>query len=203
MKYLSIDTETTGLDHKNCQILQIAVIIEDTNNPLPFDQIPKLNLILRHERISGSIKAIAMNVGLIQSIDDYSDFDESARKLLSSMMFDAKFIHPDQATELIESFLLSHGYRFGGSSKLIFNAAGKNFATFDKPFLEELPRWKDRFQVRNRVIDPAIMFVNWKEDNALPSLNECKERAGIIGEVSHNAIEDAWDVIQTLRKFYV
>ena len=42
----------------------------------------------------------------------------------------------------------------------------------------------------------------WKNDDAAPGLGLCKERAGIEGIVTHNALEDAWDVIEILRKFY-
>ena len=37
------------------------------------------------------------------------------------------------------------------------------------------------------------------EDERLPDLLTCKERAGIKGKVTHKAIEDAWDVIELLR----
>ena len=42
----------------------------------------------------------------------------------------------------------------------------------------------------------------WKNDDAAPGLGLCKERAGIEGIVTHNAIEDAMDVVQLFRKFY-
>jgi hypothetical protein len=202
MKYLSIDIETTGLDPKTCQILQIGIIVEDTENPLPFEKIPKLNLVIRHPILFGSIKALSMNSSLIQAIDDYNDFDEEQRVWLSSMMNDAKFIHFEEVLFKIQNFLLFNGYKYK-SSRLILNVAGKNFGTFDKLFLEKIPGWNERFQIRNRIIDPAILYVDWKTDSSLPSLNQCKERAGILDKVSHDAIEDAWDVIQTLRKFYV
>ena len=81
-------------------------------------------------------------------------------------------------------------------------AAGKNFGTFDKLFLEQIPRWNQIVKFRSRIIDPSILFVDWKNDEQLPSLNECKERANVPGVVTHNALEDAWDVIQTLRTKY-
>jgi oligoribonuclease len=203
MKYLSIDIETTGLDPKTCQILQIGILIEDTKKILSFDKIPKLNLIIRHEKISGSIKAISMNSELISRIDDYNDFsDVEAKEILSKSLYNAHFIRYEDIILQITNFLLINGYKFNGYSRLTINAAGKNFGTFDKLFLEEIPGWKERFQIRNRILDPAILYVDWEKDDSLPSLNECKERAGIFEEVSHNAIEDAWDVIQILRKFY-
>jgi hypothetical protein len=82
------------------------------------------------------------------------------------------------------------------------NVAGKNFATFDKLFLEKLPRWKQLFKVRQRIIDPTILFTKWNEDEQLPSLTVCKERANTGGEVTHDAIDDAWDVIQLMRTQY-
>jgi oligoribonuclease len=206
MKYLSIDIETTGLDPKTCQILQIGIIIEDTANPLPFSDIPKLNLVIRHSTLSGSPTALAMNANLIKAIDSYKDLDDGEKSILSSSMNDAIFIHPEDIILHVRNFLVSNGFQFKGSlksSSITFNAAGKNFGTFDKKFLEEIPEWDKQFKIRNRILDPAILYVDWKNDSSLPSLNQCKERAGIIGEVSHDAIEDAWDVIQTLRKFYV
>jgi len=40
--------------------------------------------------------------------------------------------------------------------------------------------------------DLAIFYTDWKTDDAPPGLALCKERAGIEGKVTHNAIEDAW-----------
>jgi hypothetical protein len=82
------------------------------------------------------------------------------------------------------------------------NVAGKNFASFDKLFLERLPRWQQVIRIRQRMIDPSVIFTNWKDDDTLPNLQTCKERAKIEGIVTHNALEDAWDVIQLLRTQY-
>ena len=87
--------------------------------------------------------------------------------------------------------------------KVYLNVAGKNFATFDKVFLEQLPRWKQLIDCRNRILDPAILFVDWTSDEALPGLGLCKDRAGIKGIVTHNALEDAIDVVEILRTKYV
>jgi hypothetical protein len=82
------------------------------------------------------------------------------------------------------------------------NVAGKNFGTFDKLFLERLPRWKQAIRIRQRIIDPSLLFTDWKVDDSMPSLDTCKIRAKLDGGVTHNAIEDAWDVIQLLRTQY-
>ena len=71
-----------------------------------------------------------------------------------------------------------------------------------KLFLQELPWWQKLIRTRQRVLDPAILCVDWNNDTALPSLTQCKERTNVEGIVTHNALEDAWDVIQVLRNFY-
>jgi hypothetical protein len=88
------------------------------------------------------------------------------------------------------------------SKPITLNVAGKNFGTFDKLFLQELPWWQKLIRTRQRVLDPAILMVDWKNDKSLPNLTTCKERAGVDGIVTHNALEDAWDVIEVMRKFY-
>ena len=90
----------------------------------------------------------------------------------------------------------------GRTKSITLNVAGKNFGTFDKLFLQELPWWQKLIRTRQRVLDPAILMVDWKSDKSLPNLTQCKERAGVTGIVTHNALEDAWDVIEVLRKFY-
>jgi hypothetical protein len=90
----------------------------------------------------------------------------------------------------------------GKSKPITLNVAGKNFGTFDKLFLQELPWWQKLIRTRQRVLDPAILMVDWNNDKSLPNLTTCKERAGIEGVVTHDALEDAWDVIEVLRKFY-
>jgi hypothetical protein len=89
-----------------------------------------------------------------------------------------------------------------GWDPISFTAAGKNFATFDKKFLEMLPRWQQFFRVKQRVIDPAVLYVDWKNDKELPNLSKCKERAGLGSHVSHNALEDTWDTLEIIRKKY-
>ena len=87
-----------------------------------------------------------------------------------------------------------------GDVKII--AAGKNFASFDRPFLENIPNFSDYINMGHRCIDPVNHYVDFENDTDLPSLAECMKRAGIEGEVTHKAVEDAWDVVRVLRKKY-
>ena len=224
MKYISIDIETTGLDTINDQILSIGAIIEDTNNPLPFDEIPKFHAAIKRDRIEGGLYAINMNRELLETLNHYmtaSDQDErndivhmTGMQFLDEDKIVIEFYYWLAMNDMVDfNSIGSSGYvtvKNGKSvpaisnktKQLTINVAGKNFATFDKLFIERLPHWKQLFRIRQRIIDPAILYVDWKEDDSLPGLSLCKERAGLNSTVTHNAVEDAWDVIETLRKTY-
>jgi oligoribonuclease len=224
MKYLSIDIETSGLDHEKNDILSVAAIIEDTEKVLPWEEIPKFHVaILRHE-ITGSPRAITMNSKLIEYISRWMEPENELDSMNISNESGLTFCREEDLAKEFYWFLeengLGHGLdnsggysEFKGGLKqgsamnnatkpITINVAGKNFATFDKKFLEKLPWWQKLIRIRQRVLDPAILFVDWKEDESLPSLDKCKNRAGIHGLVTHNALEDAWDVIELLRKRY-
>lgn len=227
MKYVSIDIETTGLDREKCEILSIGAVIEDTANPRPIDELPKYHVAIKRNGFYGEPTALTMNAGLIGAITEYQNSRRDEDKERIAKEYDIRFL--DESEVAVDFYhwlfaysafeydpqrvLSGHVTRhplFGmvpvvGSSvqKAHINVAGKNFATFDKVFLERLPRWKQCIEVRNRILDPAILFVDWKEDGALPGLNLCKNRANILGEVTHNALEDAIDVVEVLRTKYV
>ena len=224
MKYISIDIETTGLDSEFNQILSIGAVIEDTLNQLPFEDLPKFHAVIKRESVYGSIFALNLNKDLIQAMKDYSEAKTDELKQEIEESFGAKFYHEDEVVEALYQFCYRNGlvdldpnflnkqmrivdgiaYPILGSNmvKTYLNCAGKNFAGFDKKFLEKLPRWKQVFSIRSRVLDPGILFVDWINDESIPSLDECKKRAGIDGAVTHNAVEDAMDVVMLLRTCY-
>ena len=224
MKYISIDIETTGLDADFNQILSIGAVIEDTLNPLPFEELPKFHAVIKRESVYGSIFALNLNRDLIQAMKDYSEARTQELKDEIEESFGAKFYEEDEVVEALYQFCYRNNlvefdpdllnkhvklvdgimYPILGSNmkKTYLNCAGKNFAGFDKKFLEKLPRWKQVFSIRSRVLDPGILFVDWKNDESIPSLDQCKQRAGIDGVVTHNAVEDAMDVVMLLRKCY-
>ena len=49
MRYISIDIETTGLDAETNQILSIGAVVEDTNNLVPFDELPKFHAVIKRK----------------------------------------------------------------------------------------------------------------------------------------------------------
>ena len=224
MIYLSIDVETTGLEKDRYQILSIGAILEDTTKKLSFEEIPKFHAAILHNEITGSPFALNMNKKIIEAIVQYQTAENQDEKNDLVKLTGMQFYQEDQVVEgfyrwLFDNGLIEFNPLLAGqmvklengkaypmlTSKMkpvTINVAGKNFASFDKHFLERLPRWKQVIRIRQRIIDPSVIFTNWNEDKAIPSLYECKQRAKIEGVVTHDALEDAWDVIQLLRTQY-
>ena len=208
MVYISIDTETTGLDPEKCQLLEFGAIIEDTSKKLPFEEIPKFKRLIFHEEIKGNPFALNMNSRIISIFSEYQSMHDKfvAGKLgqeeLKEFVAKNNITSLDNLTSSFYQFLLGNGFGEYSGQRIELNVAGKNFGMFDYGFLKEVPKMEQFFRFKSRVLDPAILCVDWNEDKALPGLNDCKKRLGIEGDVTHDAVEDAWDVIQVLRKFY-
>ena len=218
MKYVSIDIETSGLNHDMNHVLSIGAIIEDTNNKLPYEELPKFNAIVLQNNIQGSPRAITMNKEVISMMGEYLEGTDEVRNSLNSNS-GYEFYEEEDVVKAFYTFVWSNGFSDlkslsthvngkltpiidGKTKPITLNVAGKNFGTFDKLFLQELPWWQKLIRTRQRVLDPAILCVDWENDTSLPSLITCKERMKVEGIVTHNALEDAWDVIEILRKFY-
>jgi len=225
MIYVSIDIETTGLG-ENTQTLSIGLVVEDTNNLIPFEELPKLEIAIIHERLEGEIFALNMNRDLISDILSYKIARTPEAKAEIVERTGREYLYEEDITKRIFHFLYDNKALDGGNdlfdptrmvevvngktypaltSKMkpyYFNGAGKNFANFDNKFLEKLPRWKQVLRARGRTIDPSILFVDWKNDEAIPGLSLCKERAHLDPHVTHNAIDDAMDIVKLLRTQY-
>lgn len=227
MKYVSIDIETTGLDKDRNQILEIGAIIEDSNNPLPFDEIPKFKCIIGWEEILGSVFAVNLNARIIKILATLSSIKNEKEKEEFRKLHN--IIHPADVVSQLYYFLFLNGLGDATVNDLMANsggygqiwngemvpminnatkpitvfAAGKNFAKFDSQFLDKLPQFSTLIKFHHRVIDPATLYLDWMTDTEVPSLETCKKRAGLIDTaVSHDALYDAWDVIQVLRVKY-
>ena len=225
MVYVSIDIETTGLG-ENTQTLSIGLVVEDTNNLIPFDELPKLEIAIIHERLEGEIFALNMNRDLISDILSYKIAKTALERKEIEVKTGREYLTEENVAKRIFHFLYDNKALDGGpdlfepnrmvevvngktypmlTSKMkpyYFNGAGKNFANFDNKFLERLPRWKQVLRARGRTIDPSILFVDWKNDEAIPGLSLCKERAHLDPHVTHNAIDDAMDIVKLLRTQY-
>lgn len=199
MKYVSIDIETTGLDPETCQIIQIGAVIEDTNDVKPIDELPKFQCIVEHERYSGQPTALAMNHGIIEKL---AQLDRASKEERSIIRKQHNILPVGIVAQSFSIWLQANGIDPNPESKtqqVTITAAGKNFATFDKVFLQKLPNWQSSVQIKQRVIDPAILYMNWQNEESLPNLTECMRRANITDVVTHDALQDSIDVIRILR----
>ena len=221
-----MDTETTGLNPDTCQLLSFGAIVEDTEKKLPFNQIPKFHCaILRGERdiLQGELFALNMNRNLIERITQYSIAKTQEEKDEIVQKTGMIFLREEEVVKAFYHFLIGAGVITperdatktveiinGKTYPMLttnmkpshLNVAGKNFHSGDQAYIERLPRWKQVFRIRNRHIDPSVLFMDWKNDESMPNLSVCKERAKVDGIVTHDALEDAWDVIQLLRTQY-
>ena len=173
MKYVSIDIETTGLDPDCDLVLELAAVVDDLMDPtVPVDELPALGVVVRHERIHGDPRALAMNARLLEIIAHEGGTSE------------------DEVMPLLAKFL-----GLNGVAKVW--AAGKNFGAFDLQFLARMPG-HELVKFGHRHLDPALSFVR-DDDVEPPSLSTCLERAGLPSVVSHRAVDDARDVVRLVR----
>ena len=111
---------------------------------------------------------------------------------------------PENLAVEFQDFLVDNGFQKAGGwdDSVEIIASGKNFAGFDKPLILLIPQWESHINLHRRSVDPTSNFINWKEDKYPPNLNKCMKRAGVEGVVTHDALNDAWDVIQVNRFCY-
>ena len=205
MKYLSIDIETTGLDPLTCDVLEIGAILEDTENPAGRENLPTFHKYLWRDVYRGEPYALAMNAHIFQKMLELKKTtDVDAYHEIHGLL-----IRPDQLWDHFGWWLYSNrklwaGTKFDDDRHFFISetprlvAAGKNVAGFDIPFLKQIKGNFPRFH--HRVIDPGMMYFDPRNDNVPPDLKECKKRARLPEHVSHEALDDAWDVIQLVRE---
>lgn len=186
MKYISIDIETCGLDPANSSILEAAFVIEDTNKNIPIENLPYFHAYFLPEdgKYKGEPYALSMHAEIF--------------KRIAKLDPDYFYYKPSQFGEYFSHFLYKNDFRKMELGKIAINVAGKNFGSFDLQFFNNQTDLNKYVKIRSRIIDPAILFLN-PEDETLPGLDLCKERAGMGGKVSHNALDDARDIISLVR----
>jgi hypothetical protein len=98
---------------------------------------------------------------------------------------------PREALDRLRHWLGSFGY----TGRIV--AAGKNFASFDLQFLKRLwPGECGMFHYRS--LDPMMLFVR-PDDEEPPNTEECLKRAGLPSTVTHDAVDDARNVVALIR----
>jgi len=192
MKYVAIDIETTGLEPDRNDIIEFGAVIEDSNDPKPFDELPQFQTYVHDgQPLFGDVYALNMNVDII--------------RILAEKPADSVICSPDDLFDYFLGWLNAHGLGIQDRVTLKFNkinVAGKNFAAFDMRFLRRNDeRWGKLFH--HRFLDPATGNISWKIDETAPNLDLCLQRQFGDGPSKlHSALFDCWDVIRLLRRQY-
>lgn len=183
--YASIDVETTGLDPTTHDIIQFGMVLDDWHTPI--EQLPTLSILVANE--SGQY-----------NVSPYCVFThaELFKQLSKPDELEVRWCYQHELAEIVGNFLNENGYR---AEKLF--CAGKNFAGFDRQFLEALDGWTEMIPMHHRTLDPLPYFYNPRVDfENPPDLQTCLDRAGIKRKVEHTALQDALDVVELLRYAY-
>ena len=191
MNYVSIDLECTGLDEQTCQIIEFAAVLDDLScaHPPHVDKLPSFHCYFPRDSYVGEPYALSMHSTIFRRIAERG-LEENRNKY--------NFLSADHFGNSFKKFLLNNGYT-AEHDKVVINAAGKNFAAFDLQFLKYQSDFLKHIDVRSRILDPGMLFLN-NNDNQIPGMKECKLRAGMDGFVSHDAMSDAKDVVMLMRK---
>jgi len=200
-RYLSIDLETTGLNDKYCQVLEIGVVIADWETPV--EELPTWRCYVDSEDENDGVPffygqpyALWLNSQIFRYLAMRPKNEEEALE----MGFEeyVPIVHPDAIGRPLAAFLTDNGMDLRDHQ----TAAGKNFSSFDMQFLKRFPSLKENKVIfRHRAIDPVMYYWRPEDDgNRLPSMDTCMERAGIPGPVPHKAVDDAQIVIKLIRQ---
>jgi oligoribonuclease (3'-5' exoribonuclease) len=217
MKYVSLDIETTGTDSEKHQIVEIGAVIDDLKAPnKPIDKLPSFHCYVEHDEyvVSEYVLGLHSDTGIwkkLQNREDHHTYlkPEQVGYHLGRWLFENGMAkHAPEDIGAFHSFMKnfgSGGYPdakearlFRDSLPITVTFAGKNFAGFDAQFLKALPNFEDYIRIRHRIIDPGPMYLR-EDDDGVPNSKTCYERAGIVSEVAHTALEDAKDTVQVVR----
>lgn len=200
MLYFSVDTETTGINPEENQIIEFGAIFEDPNKTMGFSDIPKFKRIIRYETYVGSSVAINMNARIFAILSKFDRMKPSAFK--DEYAKENGIITAEELIPQFKEFAIECYAKYNLSLPATgINIAGKNFGGFDAQFIKLL---ENAFQLKINYVmgDPSTLYTDFYKDEVFASLSTCKERAGFGSEVTHDALEDAWDVVKLLRKKY-
>lgn len=195
MKYASGDLETTGLIAGIHQITEIAIVVDDLNEPKPILELPFFTTYVSHKHdLLWSMGALLMFKGRLE------EYDKAIKTPVDDVVDVVTRFLADNFIPLgLRSEHRNHELDLAQLRKQKVTFAGKNFASFDRSFLNVLPNSEELMRViHHRCFDPCSLYFGL-QDNVLPSTETCKQRAGISGGVSHRALDDARDVVRLIR----
>ena len=182
--YVSIDIETTGIADAS-HILQISAVFDDLKTPI--SELKRIDIPIMWDKITYSEPyALGMNADLFKNMMN-KDFKSYSPKMAKYELLD--FLRAVQEEIGVDDK--------GRVHKII--VAGKNVASFDIPKLTKFMGYdSDTFSnlIHYKTLDVGSLFYDTFGDNvSLSKINSLTNRP----PVSHNALEDALDVVYAVR----
>jgi len=225
MKILGLDIETTGLSASNSDLLEVGLVLYDTDehSKLSYKElnkrVPKVRILVHRptKYLQGNLVAFGMHqknglLDLHKKLDTDGGYIEVYEDLESRAKWNETFIicKPDELIHKICFALFEHGWidRDDYARNKVKNAltvAGKNVAGFDLPYLREyISNFSKSIKIRHRVFDPTPFFFDLTSDR-LPDLQQCIDFAVKVDDtfpantVKHTAVDDAMDIINLIH----
>ncbi len=200
MQYVSLDIETTGLDPKKNQIVEVGAVLDEIGNTTPIEELPKFRAVLLHdEMVMGTYCANLHKNLWLETLDIISLHKEALKRYEAHQVKDTLYCRPHKLEEFFHNWLYRSLSLPSDTRGIKINIAGKNPGTFDIPFLEALPGWQGLVKFHRRVLDPASHCIQ-PDDEHIPDLQECLRRCGFEDTVKHTAVDDAIDIIRVIRQ---
>jgi oligoribonuclease (3'-5' exoribonuclease) len=189
MNLVSLDLETTGLDTKACDIIELAFVV-DYDSTIAVEDLPYFeSLVLREDnQYVCEAYAAAMNQDLFYEIASLhkklKGSDELKNFFLGRVLMDAHaFLAP---------FVREHGQ---------FALLGKNIGSFDAQFIKNHQSFASSSFLENfyhAYLDVGGLYAQ-PGDRKVPSSGEVYKRAGLAQNVKHRALDDARCVLKAAR----
>jgi oligoribonuclease len=179
LKYFSLDLETTGLDPKKHQVIQLAVVYD---NGGPIETLPRFVTDVWQPIYCGEPTALAMNKAIFERLAEV----KSPNDLPVLRSYPWAYTHESITKQIVAAI-----NTWTGEFEELPVFAGKNFSSFDRQFLPGL-------RGHHRAIDVGSMFM-LPTDSVVPSTEACLVRAGLNATISHDALQDALNVIRLVR----
>lgn len=171
--FISLDLETTGLDPRICQVLEIGAYAFGSG-----PERSEFQCFVKHDTIVGEARALHMNAEILLAADREGFSPTLAMSQLLSWM---------ERLPLPE-----------GEKRHVL--CGKNIASFDWQFLLNMPHAETlKSMVRHSFLDAGPLWME-ANDTTVPSLSECLKRAGMETDVPHRALEDAKLVARLIQR---
>jgi oligoribonuclease len=191
MRYVSIDIETTGLDPKVHDVVEIGAVIDDTTAVAPLEKLPIFHCYVVKDNYVTDPYCAFMHQSLFLRIADRKKYEG-----------EYLFLHEHEVMPRFVHWLLENGFSKEGCVVPKFTPAGKNFGSFDLQFLNNKFDFSNHVRCHHRILDPAVLYFNPTVDIEVPNMQTCLERAGIDEQVAHTGVDDAMQVVKLIRNIF-